>query len=84
MNSTGSDSLKRVFIISAVLLALNCGASNATENADTILFNGKIVTVNDQFQVEQAIAIKGQRILAVGKTENIMKLKGPETKLLDL
>ncbi len=84
MNSTQSVFLRKIVSLILVCLTSICGISVAAENADTILFNGKIVTVNDQFQVEQAIAVKGQRILAVGKNENIMKFKGPDTKLLDL
>ena len=34
--------------------------------ADLVLHNGKIVTVDDQFSTAQAIAIKGERIVAVG------------------
>src|SRR3546814_6880368 len=38
-------------------------------SADLILFNGKIVTVDDDFSVEEAIAIKGETILDVGSNE---------------
>jgi len=37
--------------------------------ADLVLFNGKIVTVDDAFSIRQAIAIKDGRILAVGGNE---------------
>src|ERR1700732_509130 len=39
------------------------------ETADLVLFNGKIVTVDDAFSIRQAIAIKDGRILAVGGNE---------------
>ncbi len=39
------------------------------ETADLILFNGKIVTVDDAFSIRQAIVIKDGRILAVGGNE---------------
>lgn len=35
--------------------------------ADVILSNGKIVTVDDRFQVAQAVAVRGDRVLAVGR-----------------
>ncbi|MGA2741718.1 MAG: amidohydrolase [Bryobacteraceae bacterium] len=44
-------------------------AQSQTEPADLILFNGKIVTVDDAFSIRQAIAIKDGRILAVGSNE---------------
>ena len=51
---------------------------------DIVLFNGKIVTVDDRFTIAQAVAIKGQRIVAVGKNVDVLKLKGSGTKTIDL
>ncbi|MDT8320298.1 MAG: amidohydrolase [Xanthomonadales bacterium] len=53
-------------------------------SADLILLNGKIVTVNSAFDVEEAIAIRGDSILAVGSDEEIARRQGPETRVLDL
>jgi len=52
--------------------------------ADTILVNGKIVTVDGRFTIAQGVAIRGQRIVAVGATAKILKLKGADTKVIDL
>ncbi len=52
--------------------------------ADTILINGKIVTVDDRFTVTQALAIKDGRIIAAGKTAQIAKLADASTKKIDL
>jgi predicted amidohydrolase YtcJ len=52
--------------------------------ADLILSNGKVVTVDDRFTIAQAVAIKRDRILAVGSTNEIAKLAGPGTKTIDL
>jgi predicted amidohydrolase YtcJ len=54
------------------------------QNADTVLLNGKIVTVDDRFSIAQALAIRGQRIVAVGTNADIEKLKGPATRVIDL
>jgi predicted amidohydrolase YtcJ len=51
---------------------------------DTILYNGKIVTVDDFFSIEEAIAISGERIAAVGANADIRALAGPATELVDL
>ena len=32
----------------------------------------------------EALALRGDRVLAVGARDEIMKLKGPETKIVDL
>src|SRR5438445_10024497 len=56
----------------------------AAESADTLLVNGKIITVDDRFTIAQGVAIKGQHIVAVGGTGQILKLKGAATKVIDL
>jgi predicted amidohydrolase YtcJ len=66
------------------LSLLLSGPSFAVEVADQILFNGKIITVDDQFRIAQAVAIKGDRILTVGSDSDIQKLRGPDTKMIDL
>jgi len=52
--------------------------------ADLILTNGKIVTVNDTFQIAQAVAVRGSRIIAVGSNADITRLAGPNTQRIDL
>jgi predicted amidohydrolase YtcJ len=66
------------------LLAGTCLAAAAAEQADLILRNGKVVTVDDRFTMTQAIAIKGERVLATGRNADIAKLAGPATQTIDL
>jgi len=56
----------------------------AAQEPETILFNGKIVTVDADFSYAQAIAIAGGKILAVGSNAEIRRLAGSSTKQLDL
>ncbi|MBY0269904.1 MAG: amidohydrolase [Burkholderiales bacterium] len=51
---------------------------------DTILVNGKIITVDDRFSIVQALAIKNQRIVAAGSSADIRKLAGSGTTVIDL
>jgi predicted amidohydrolase YtcJ len=51
---------------------------------DYILYKGKIFTSDKKMLWAEAIAIKGERILAVGKDDDILKLKDKSTKLIDL
>ncbi len=51
---------------------------------DLILTNGKIITVDERFSIAQAVAVKGERIVAVGTTCDIAQLAGPTTKRIDL
>jgi predicted amidohydrolase YtcJ len=52
--------------------------------ADLVIVNGKIVTVDKRFSIAQAVAIKDGRVIAVGKDEDIKKLAGENTKVLNL
>lgn len=55
---------------------------HAQTEADLILYNGKIVTVDDAFSIRAAIAIKDGRILAVGGNE--LRNRYSAARLLDL
>ncbi len=52
--------------------------------ASLVLVNGKVLTVNWQFDIAQAVAIGGERILAVGSDAAIQPLIGPQTRVIDL
>ena len=51
---------------------------------DTILHNAKIHTVDGDFSIQEAIAIRSESIQAVGKDADILNLTGPATKVIDL
>src|SRR5258708_25603140 len=51
---------------------------------DLILANGKIVTVDERFTIAQSVAIRGDRIVAVGSSQEIAQLAGPATRRIDL
>ena len=53
------------------------------KKADKILFNGRLITMEDE-ALAQAIAIKGDRIVYVGTTDEAMKLAHDHTQRIDL
>ncbi len=53
-------------------------------DADLILHNGKIVTVDPQFSIRQAVAMKSGRITAVGRDADVLKERGTATRVVDL
>lgn len=55
-----------------------------SQNADTILVNGKILTVDSQFSIREAIAVRGGKITAVGSNADVRKQAGPRTRAIDL
>lgn len=52
--------------------------------AEIIFFNGEIVTMNENMDIAEAIAVKGEMIIAVGDEDEVMEFAGPDTKLIDL
>ena len=56
----------------------------AQSPVETILVNGKIVTVDATFSYQEALAIADGRIVALGSSEEIEKLAGPNTRRVDL
>lgn len=76
----------RLSMIRFALVAIVAGwaAAAAAQAPDTILVNGKIVTVDDRFSIVQALAIADGRITATGTTAAIRHLAAPQTKVVDL
>ncbi len=73
-----------ILIAVALLFLLAPQASGASETADTILYNGKIITVDKNFSIAQAVAVKDGIIMAVGTDSRVLKLAGPKTRKIDL
>lgn len=71
---------------SFVVFLLTFAALNtsAAEIVSTVLINGHIITVDDQFSIQQAVAIANDRIIATGTNEDIHKLATAATTVIDL
>ena len=54
------------------------------QSADLILSNGKVVTVDDRFSIASAVAIRGERIVAVGSARDVAAFAGAATRRIDL
>ncbi|MBW3553431.1 MAG: amidohydrolase [Gemmatimonadetes bacterium] len=52
--------------------------------ADLVLMNGRVVTVDSTMPVAEAVAIRGDRIVAVGTSAEMDALVGAATRVLDL
>jgi len=70
--------------IVGVLALVSLTACGSTSGPDTILVNGKIFTANPAQPWAQAIAIRGDRVIAVGDTAAISALAGSSTRRLDV
>jgi predicted amidohydrolase YtcJ len=61
------------------------GASHAqAQSPDTILLNGKIVTVDARSSVREGLAVRDGRIVALGTSAEMRKLAGPRSRVIDL
>ncbi len=56
----------------------------ATNKADLILHNAKITTQDEKRSFAEALAIKGNRFLAVGTEKEVMAYRGDNTQVIDL
>lgn len=83
--------IRRTFwavVAPAVVLSPIAGAFSTTQEParppDVIYYNAKVITVNDRFSYDEALAITGDRFSAVGTTEAVRRLAGPATRQVDL
>ena len=72
-----------IFIVLVFMTAAFFGCMKK-EPADLVLKNGKIVTVNDSVPEVQAVAVRGDVIVAVGSDRNIESYIGENTQVIDL
>ena len=62
-----------------------CGSKDDIQaSPDAIYYNGKIITVDANFSIVSAMAVKDGRIVATGTSEGIQKLGVEGSKLIDL
>ena len=94
------DGKQRVLLFSGLLMLLGLLALNPTTSLlttvsggpvtldqlkpDKVMLNGKIVTVDKDFSVVEAVAIKDGKFVAVGSNAEIRALIGPNTEQIDL
>ena len=82
-------------LFAPLLLALLLGACSekdeaqpadavVLEPADMILYNGNVITVDENFSRAQAVAITGDTLTAVGDNEKVLQLQGDGTRVIDL
>ena len=71
-------------LFSASLLSACSPQDNDAPVADLILKNADVITVDDEQPIAEAVAIAGDRILAVGSVEDIAAHRGDDTEVIDL
>lgn len=74
----------RLFAVLTLLAGLGLAHAAAAQPADTILTGGTIRTMDMAQPVVEALAIRGDEILATGTLRQLENLAGPETKIIRL
>jgi predicted amidohydrolase YtcJ len=67
-----------------VLRAQEAPPAEILAYADIVLFNGLVLTADDQFTQAEAVAVRDGKFLAAGTTAQILRMAGPKTRKLDL
>jgi predicted amidohydrolase YtcJ len=75
--------MKRMAALLGVVLFAGCVAA-AQEQADLVLLNGRVVTLDESRPEAEALAVVGDRILAVGADRLIRRHVGSGTRVIDL
>jgi len=80
----------RILFLVFIVLCFFCSSDQVTSSAspdsqaDLVLINGKIITVDSRDSIAQAIAVKGDRILKVGSDSQVKELISTKTRVIDL
>jgi len=74
----------RPALAAALVLTLAAISPASAQSADTVLFGGKVLTVDRDFSVREAIAIADGRVLETGTSAAMKKLASPHARMIDL
>ena len=84
MSRKGFGRILGTILALTMLLSLFPASAAAPEAADSVYRNGNIYTVDEEFTVASAIAVKGDRLVYVGDEAGVEAYIGAGTKVVDL
>jgi predicted amidohydrolase YtcJ len=75
-----------VLLLTVILLSAAAAPHQQApvQPADLVLTNGKVLTVDDALPEAQAVAVRSERIIALGRAADMQPFVGPETQVVDL
>ena len=71
-------------ILACIAFVFVVTGTAVARQAELIFNNGKILTVDENFSIVEALAVKGDRIIAVGSNADILKTRNGNTRIIDL
>ncbi len=72
------------YLTAGTALAQQALAQVSAKEPNDIFYNGKIITVDSAFHIQEAFAVQGDRFFAIGNSADLKALAGPKTRLIDL
>jgi predicted amidohydrolase YtcJ len=84
---TRKSTLVSAFLLTLILLSAAAAPhqqQQPVQPADLVLTNGKVITVEDSLPEAQAVAVRGARIIALGRAVDMEPFVGPTTQVVDL
>jgi predicted amidohydrolase YtcJ len=76
--------MKTAIAFLLALAAAGFASPTRAQDADTVLLNGKIITLDSTAPLAEALAVRDGRIIAVGRSADIRALAGSGTRAVDL
>ncbi len=73
-----------IFTVFTIFLVFLAACQNQQPDADLILTNARVITIDERRPVAEAVAVHNQRIMAVGSTAEMEELKNERTEVIDL
>ncbi len=73
-----------IFILCLFLTMIGCKKKPSPIPADLVLYHGKIITMDSNNPVVDALAARGETIIAVGGEKEINPFIGEDTEIIDL
>ncbi|MCA1685975.1 MAG: amidohydrolase [Planctomycetia bacterium] len=68
--------------LTGLIPAQPCGAQGVP-GADLVIRNARVITVDGRDRIAEAVAVRGDRVVAVGSNAEVEALGGPGTKTVD-
>lgn len=72
-----------VMLAACLVTTTGATAQQQPGPADLILLNARIVTLSDAVPQAEALAVRGEKFIAVGASDDVMKFRGGQTRVID-